>query len=67
MPIPGYDPEDIEDALETNLEEAHLEEYLSESERETYRNGDAELVDLLEADELRAIVEDEDVPVEETD
>ncbi|SFB67721.1 hypothetical protein SAMN05444422_10171 [Halobiforma haloterrestris] len=64
MPVPGYDPEDIEDALETSLGETHLEEYLSESERETYRQGDAELVDLLEADEIREIIGDEDVSVD---
>lgn len=48
MPVPGYDPEDIDDALESNLGEGELEEYLSDDELRSYRRGEADLVDLLD-------------------
>ena len=67
MPISGYDPEDIDDALEANLEEDQLDEYLTESERETYRAGDANLIDLLESEEIRTILGDDDGPVDAPD
>lgn len=56
MPVPGYDPEDVDDALETNLSDEQLEEYLSESERESYRAGDADLIDLLSEDEIHDLM-----------
>ncbi|WP_049921298.1 hypothetical protein [Halopiger djelfimassiliensis] len=58
MPVPGYDPEDIDDALEGE----RLEASLSESELEAYRNGDAELIDLLSEDEIRRLIDDESGP-----
>ncbi|SDQ21988.1 hypothetical protein [Natronobacterium texcoconense] len=67
MPVSGYDPEDIDDALEGKLEDDRLDEYLSESDREAYRAGEANLVDLLESDEISEIVGDEDVSGESGD
>lgn len=59
MPVPGYDPEDVDDALETNVNDEQLAEHLSESELESYRAGDAQLVDLLSEDEIQRLVDDE--------
>ena len=67
MTISGYDPEDIDDALEGNLDENQLDEYLTESELESYRAGDANLIDLLESEEIRDILGDEDGPVDPPD
>jgi len=45
MPVPGYDPDDIETVLETQLTETELDEMLSARERDDYENGDASLGD----------------------
>ncbi|MDG5820319.1 hypothetical protein [Natronococcus sp. A-GB7] len=57
MPVPGYDPEDIDDALESLLEDDEIEDYLDEEQLEAYRNGGEDLVDLLEGDEVRRILD----------
>lgn len=40
MPVPGYDPEDIEDWLQEMLSEVEASEVLNEEELEAYRNGE---------------------------
>ncbi|WP_436344805.1 hypothetical protein [Natronorubrum sp. FCH18a] len=52
MPVPGYDPEDLDDVLESRLSDDELEDRLTESELENYRAGDESLVDLLDEDEI---------------
>lgn len=60
MTIPGYDPDDLNDALETRLEERDVERHLSDEEREAYRRGDADLVDLLDEDEIERLLDRDD-------
>ncbi|WP_049927885.1 hypothetical protein [Halopiger goleimassiliensis] len=67
MPIPGYDPDDIDDKLEGSLTDDQLESHLSDAELEAYRDGDESLIDLLEEDEVRRIVDDEDPPLDASD
>ncbi len=67
VPVPGYDPEDIDDTLESLLEDDEIEQYLSETELEAYRNGDEDLIDLLEGDEIHRILERKDGPVDAPD
>ena len=57
MPVPGYDPEDIDDTLESLLEDDEIEQHLSEAELEAYRDGDEDLIDLLEGDEIERILD----------
>ena len=64
MVIPGYDPEDLDDALEARMDETEIETFLTESEWEAYRSGRAGLVDLLDDDEVRELVRKKNVPVD---
>ncbi|WP_394743272.1 hypothetical protein [Natronococcus roseus] len=57
MPVPGYDPEDIDDTLEALLEPNEIEDYLDDEQLEAYRNGGQDLVDLLEGNEIRRILD----------
>ncbi|WP_440764100.1 hypothetical protein [Natronorubrum sp. DTA7] len=57
MPIPGYDPEDIDEQLESRLDDEEIEDRLSDSELEAYRNGDANLMDFLDEDEIGGILD----------
>ncbi|TYL37743.1 hypothetical protein CV102_15505 [Natronococcus pandeyae] len=67
MPVPGYDPEDIDDTLESLLEDDEIEQHLSDSELEAYRNGEVDLVDLLDGDEIRHILERKDASIDVPD
>lgn len=58
MPVPGYDPDDVDDMLESRLGESDIRERLSESEWESYQDGDATLVDLLDDEEIRGMIGD---------
>jgi hypothetical protein len=64
MPVPGYDPEDVDGALESLLEDDEIEQYLSESELEAYREGNEDLVDLLDGDETRQILDRKDASID---
>ncbi|WP_440770268.1 hypothetical protein [Natronorubrum sp. DTA28] len=57
MVIPGYDPDDLDDALESHLSAGELEDRLTESELERYRAGDESLVDLLGEDEIERMLD----------
>jgi hypothetical protein len=59
MPVSGYDPDDLDDALEARLSEDQLASLLTDDERTAYREGDASLVDLLESSEIEAILDGE--------
>lgn len=67
MPVPGYDPEDLDDTLENKLTRQKKRAYLSDEEWETYREGDASLVDLLDADEIDSLLEHTEEPSDATD
>lgn len=56
MVIPGYDPDDLEDALETQLDRKGREEYLTEEERRRHERGES-LVDLLDEEDIRRLLE----------
>ncbi|MFU8869041.1 hypothetical protein [Natronococcus sp.] len=67
MPIPGYDPEDVDDTLEALLEDDEIDRHLSEAELEAYRNGEETLVDLLDGDEIHRILERKDASIDVPD
>ncbi|MEY7851974.1 hypothetical protein AB7C87_22545 [Natrarchaeobius sp. A-rgal3] len=67
MPVSGYDPDDLDDALESNLEDGELEDRLTDEEIDAYRAGDERLVDLLEGEEIDRILEDEPSSAETTE
>ena len=58
MPVPGYDPEDVDDMLESRLGESDIRERLSENEWQSYQDGDATLVDLLDDEEIQGMLGD---------
>lgn len=64
MPVPGYDPEDIDELLDSLLEADDLQAYLSEGEIAAYDSGDESLIDLLSGSEIREILREKDAPVE---
>ena len=57
MPVPGYDPEDLDDILETKIDRQQKREYLTDEEWAAYRDGDASLVDLLDDEEIHALLD----------
>ncbi|WP_293032301.1 hypothetical protein [Natronococcus sp.] len=67
MPVPGYDPEDVDDTLESLLEDDEIEQHLSEAELEAYRNGEETLVDLLDGEEINRILERKDPSIDVPD
>jgi hypothetical protein len=58
MPVPGYDPDDVDKMLESKLGESEIRDQLSESEWQSYREGDGKLVDLIESSEIEGLLED---------
>jgi hypothetical protein len=58
MPVPGYDPEDVDDMLETRLEETDVRSHLSDDEWESYQNDDASLVELLDDEQIEQLLEE---------
>lgn len=55
MTIPGYDPEDLDDALRTRLEEGDPEQLLSEEELRAYESGE-DLIDAFETETIRRLL-----------
>ena len=62
MPISGYDPEDIDDILESRLTDDQKAQFLTDEEWDAYQRGDESLVDLLSTGEIRRIFDREDIP-----
>ena len=58
MPVPGYDPDDVDKMLESKLDESGIRERLSDSEWQSYQDGDGNLADLLESNEIEGLLED---------
>jgi hypothetical protein len=67
MPVPGYDPEDVDGALKSLLQEDEIEQRLSESDLRAYRDGNEDLIDLLDGDEIRRILERKDASTDATE
>lgn len=58
MPVPGYDPDDLDEYLAERLEGRDLNEYLSEEERRRYEDGES-LTDLLSDEDIRRLMDDD--------
>lgn len=58
MPVPGYDPEDLDDMLEARIDERHARRLLSDDEWAAYREGE-DLVDLLDESDIHELLGDE--------
>jgi hypothetical protein len=58
MPVPGYDPDDVDEMLESRLGESELRDRLSESEWESYQDGEGNLVDLIDDEEIESMLDD---------
>jgi hypothetical protein len=56
MVVGGYDPADLDMALEALLDEDEIPTYLTDDEWHSYKNGDESLVDLLEGSEIKRIL-----------
>jgi len=56
MTIPGYDPDDVESALEARLSGRELATFLTEAEVGRYEAG-ADLVDLLDDEDIERLLE----------
>jgi hypothetical protein len=63
----GYDPEDLDTALEALLDQDEIPEYLTDDEWDAYKRGEETLVDLLEGSEIRRILQKKakQIPVED--
>ena len=51
MPVPGYDPDDLDAELEGKLTDEEIRDRLNDEEYDRYENGES-LVGLLDEDEL---------------
>jgi len=58
MPVPGYDPDDVDEMLESKLTDSEIRERLSEGEWQSYQSGDGNLADLLDDDEIAGMLGD---------
>jgi hypothetical protein len=61
MPVPGYDPGDVDDMLEAHLTDQERAELLTDAERDAYERGEASLVDLLAQSEIADVLADQDL------
>lgn len=59
MPVPGYDPDDVDALLETKLSETDVRERLSDDEWQSYQDDDTSLVELLDENEIDQLLDDE--------
>lgn len=59
MPVPGYDPDDLDEFLAERLSGRDVEQYLSDEELQRYEEGES-LVDLLDDEDIRRLTEERD-------
>lgn len=59
MTIPGYDPADLDDALESRLSERDVEAFLTDEERRRYEEGES-VVDLLDDEDIRHLLSNDE-------
>lgn len=57
MPVPGYDPIDVDHMLESRLADDEIETHLDDEALSAYRSGEASLVDLLEDETIQELLE----------
>jgi hypothetical protein len=65
MVIPGYDLDDIDEALETYMDEGEIETLLDDDELQSYRAGETGLVDHLTGTEIRDLLEEKEISLDE--
>jgi len=58
MPVPGYDPDDVKNAIETKLADADVRSRLSDDEWEAYQEGETSLVEALDEEEIDRLLEE---------
>jgi hypothetical protein len=63
----GYDPSDLDTALEALLSEDEIPEYLTDEEWDSYQRGDESLVDLLDGPEISRILQKKASEIENTE
>lgn len=61
MAIPGYDLDDLDDDLAARIDEAHLDDYLTDAEKQRLEAGES-LLDLLDGDDLDRLLAGEERP-----
>lgn len=66
MPIPGYDPEDVDEKLESLMAERDPSNWLTPAERREYEAG-ASLVDLLDEEDIRDLLRSDGADVGDAD
>lgn len=62
MPVSGYDPDDLDDVLESSLTDRDIKEFLTDDEWSAYKRGDESLLDLLEGAEIEQLLNRVDEP-----
>jgi hypothetical protein len=65
MVIPGYDLDDIDEALETYMDEGEIEALLDDAELQSYRSGETSLVEHLSGAEIEELLDQKDIPVDD--
>lgn len=58
MPVPGYDPDDVDDKLEELLAERDADEFLTPEEQRRYEDGER-LGELLDEEEIGRLLDRE--------
>jgi len=61
MAIPGYDPEDVEEAARKRLDDGNPGELLDETEQRAYESGE-DLLEALDAETLESLVVGDESP-----
>jgi hypothetical protein len=61
MAIPGYDPEDVEEAVRERLDDGDPGELLDEAERRAYEAGE-DLLEALDSETLESLVVGDESP-----
>ena len=61
MAIPGYDPEDVEEAARKRLDDGDPGELLDETEQRAYESGE-DLLEVLDAETLESLVVGDESP-----
>ncbi|SDJ67233.1 hypothetical protein SAMN05216226_10732 [Halovenus aranensis] len=64
MVIPGYDPRDLDEMLESRADTADVKARLTDAEWAAYRNGEESLIDLLDSQALHDLAETNDLPID---
>lgn len=54
MPVPGYDPDDLDEFLAERLEGREVSDYLTAEEQRRYENGES-LTDLLSDEDIKRL------------